>query len=109
MRSVGFAVKVFASADEFLNSDHLRDTDCLILDVCMPGMNGVELQRHLMTRHCEMPIIFITAHASEEDVRSRALGKGAVGYLAKPLSEDALMNAVHSALNGKDDRQWKRE
>jgi CheY-like chemotaxis protein len=56
-----------------------------------------------------MPIIFITAHASEEDVRSRALGKGAVGYLAKPLSEDALMNAVHSALNGKDDRQWKRE
>jgi CheY-like chemotaxis protein len=56
-----------------------------------------------------MPIIFITAHASEEDVRSRALGTGAVGYLAKPLNEDALMNAVHSALNGKDERQWKRQ
>lgn len=109
MRSVGFAVEVFASAEEFLNWDHLRDTDCLILDVCMPGMSGIELQRHLMARRYEMPVIFITAHASEEEVRSRALGKGAVGYLAKPLSEDALLNAVHSALNGQDNRQSKRE
>jgi FixJ family two-component response regulator len=109
MRSVGFAVEVFASAEEFLNWDHLRDTDCLILDVRMPGMSGIELQRHLMARRYEMPIIFITAHASEEEVRSRALGKETVGYLAKPLSEDALLNAVHSALNGKDKRQSKRE
>jgi FixJ family two-component response regulator len=109
MRSVGFAVKVFASAEEFLSWDHLRDTDCLILDVCMPGMSGIELQHHLMARRYEMPIIFITAHASEEEVRSRALGKGAVDYLAKPLSEDALLNAVHLALNGKKNRQSKRE
>jgi FixJ family two-component response regulator len=109
MRSVGFAVEVFASAEEFLNWDHLRDTDCLILDVRMPGMSGIELQRHLMARRYEMPIIFITAHASEEEVRSRALGKGAVDYLAKPLSEDALLNAVHLALNGKKNRQSKRE
>jgi FixJ family two-component response regulator len=100
MRSVGFAVKVFASAEEFLNWDHLRDTDCLIVDVRMPGMSGIEFQRHLMASHHEIPIIFITAHASEEEVRSLALRNGAVAYLAKPLSEGALLNAVHLALNG---------
>jgi FixJ family two-component response regulator len=109
MRSVGFATKVFASAEEFLTWDHLRDTDCLILDVRMPGMSGIELQRHLVASHCEMPIIFITAHASEGEVRSLALRTGAVSYLAKPLSEDALLNAVNLALNGKDNRQSKRE
>ena len=109
MRSVGFAVKVFASAEEFLNWDHLGDTDCLILDVRMPGMSGIELQRHLMARHYEMPIIFITAHASEKDVRSRALRNGAVDYLAKPLSEDELLNAVHLALNGQERGQAKLE
>jgi FixJ family two-component response regulator len=100
LRSVGFAVKVFGSAEEFLNWDHLRDTDCLILDVRMPGMSGIELQRHLMASHYEIKIIFITAHASEEEVRSLALRNGAVAYLAKPLSEEALLNAVQSALNG---------
>ena len=109
MRSVGLAVNVFPSAEEFLNWNHLRDTDCLILDVHMPGMSGIELQRHLMARHYEMPIIFITAHASETEVRSRALRNGAVDYLAKPLSEDALLNAVHLALNGKENRQSKLE
>jgi FixJ family two-component response regulator len=109
MRSVGFAVRVFASAEEFLNWDDLRDTDCLILDVRMPGMSGIELQRHLMARHYEMPIIFITAHASEKDMQSRALRDGAVAYLAKPLSEDELLNAVHLALNGDDKRQSKLE
>ena len=109
MRSVGFAVKVFASAEEFLNWDHLRDTDCLILDVRMPGMSGLELQRHLVASHYEMPIIFITAHASEGEVRSLALENGAVSYLAKPLSEDALLNAVYLALNHKGNRQLKLE
>jgi FixJ family two-component response regulator len=102
-------VKVFASAEEFLNWDHLGDTDCLILDVRMPGMSGIELQRHLMARHHEMPIIFITAHASEKDVRSLAIRNGAADYLAKPLSEDELLNAVHSALNDQDNRQSKSE
>jgi FixJ family two-component response regulator len=101
MRSVGFAVKAFVSAEEFLNWDQLRDTDCLILDVRMPGMNGIELQRHLMANHYEMPVIFITAHGSEEEVRSRALRNGAVDFLPKPFSEDALLNAVRTALSSK--------
>ena len=97
IRSVGFAVKVFASAEEFLNSDHLRNTDCLILDVRMPGMNGLELQRQLAATDRKIPVIFITAHG-DEDVRSRALNGGAVDYLLKPFSEEALLNAIDAAL-----------
>jgi FixJ family two-component response regulator len=94
-------VKVFVSAEEFLNWDHLRDFDCLILDVMLPKMNGMELHGHLKASHCEMPVIFITAHASDEAVRSRALRSGAVDYLIKPFSEDALLNAIHTALGSK--------
>jgi FixJ family two-component response regulator len=101
-RSVGFAANVFASAEEFLNWDHLRDTDCLLLDVRLPGMNGIELHRHLVANHCEIPVIFITAHGSEEGVRSQAFRNGAVDYLIKPLSEDTVLNAVHRALNSKE-------
>jgi FixJ family two-component response regulator len=97
IRSVGFAVKVFASAEEFLNSDHLRNTDCLILDVRMPGMNGLELQRRLAASHMSIPVIFITAHGDEE-TRVRALNGGAVDYLLKPFSEEALLNAINTAL-----------
>ena len=97
IRSVGFAVKVFASAEEFLNSDHLRNTDCLILDVRMPGMNGLELQRQLAATDRKIPVIFITAHGDDE-VRSRALNGGAVDYLLKPFSEEALLNAIDAAL-----------
>jgi FixJ family two-component response regulator len=100
IRSVGFAVKVFASAEEFLNSDHLRNTDCLILDVRMPGMNGLDLQRQLAASYCKIPVIFITAHG-DEDVRSRALNGGAVDYLLKPFSEEALLNAIDAALKSK--------
>jgi len=100
-RSVGFAVKVFASAEEFLNSNHLQDIDCLLLDVRMPGMNGIELHRHLVANHCAIPVVFITAHGSEQGVRSQALQNGAVDYLTKPLSEDTLLNAVHKALSSK--------
>ena len=98
-RSVGFAVKVFASAEEFLNTDHLRDIDCLLLDVRMPGMSGIELHRHLLASHCEVPVIFITAHGFEQGVRSQALQNGAVDFLTKPLSEDTILNAVHKALS----------
>jgi FixJ family two-component response regulator len=101
LRSVGFAVKVFASAEEFLNSDHLCDIDCLLLDVRLPGMSGIELHRHLVANHCEIPVVFITAHGSEQGVRSQALQNGAVDYLIKPLSEDAVLNAVHNALKSK--------
>ena len=101
LRSVGFAAGVFVSAEEFLNSDHLGDTDCLILDVRLPGMNGIELHRHLVADHYELPVIFITAHGSDEEVRSRALRDGAVDYLIKPFTEDALLNAVRAALSSK--------
>jgi FixJ family two-component response regulator len=94
-------VKVFASAEEFLKSDYLRDTGCLILDVRMPGMSGIELHRHLVVNHWEIPVIFITAHGSEQETRSRAIRDGAVDYLSKPFSEDALLNAVRTALGPK--------
>jgi FixJ family two-component response regulator len=100
IRSVGFAVKVFASAEEFLNSNNLRNTDCLILDVRMPGMNGLELQRQLAASYSKIPVIFITAHGDEE-VRSRALNGGAVDYLLKPFSEEALLNAIDAALKSR--------
>jgi FixJ family two-component response regulator len=100
-RSLGFSVIVLASAEEFLDSDHRCTTDCLILDMQMPGMNGPELQRRLLACHCEIPVIFITAHASDEEGRSQALKDGAVDCLLKPLSEDALLNAVHAALGWK--------
>jgi FixJ family two-component response regulator len=98
IRSVGFPVRVFASAEEFLSSDHLDKTDCLILDVRMPGMDGLELQRRLKSDHRDFPVIFITAHGSEDEVRSRAFKEGAADYLLKPLTEEAVLNAVHGAL-----------
>jgi FixJ family two-component response regulator len=98
IRSLGFAVAVFASAEEFLDSDRLHITRCLILDVRMHGMNGLELQRRLMSTHCEVPIIFITAHGDEAS-RSYALQKGAVAYLYKPFSDEALVNAIEAALS----------
>ena len=97
IRSFGFAVEAFASAEEFLTSDRLRDTRCLILDVRMPGMNGIELQRRLVASHHEIPVIFITAHG-DEAARSQALRDGAVGYLLKPFTEEALLSAIHAAL-----------
>ena len=102
MRSVGFAVNVFASAEEFLNSDRLRNTDCLILDVRLPGMDGLELQRHLAASHSEIPIIFITAHEDDE-VRARALNAGAVAYFLKPFNDEDLLNAIDAALKFKVD------
>ena len=98
IRSFGFPVEAFASAEEFLTSDHLRDTRCLILDVRMRGMNGIELQRRLLASHREIPVIFITAHG-DETARSQALKNGAVDYLLKPFREEALLQAIHAALN----------
>jgi len=98
IRSVGFRVEAFASAEEFSNSEQLHATDCLILDVRMPGMTGLELQRHLAASEHDIPIIFITAHGSDEGVRSRALRAGAVAYLTKPFSEEALLEAINTAV-----------
>jgi FixJ family two-component response regulator len=100
LRALEFEVGLFASALEFLRSDRVRKTDCLILDVRMPGMSGCELQRRLVETYRDVPVIFITAHGDEER-RARALKGGAVDYLLKPFSEESLMNAVRTALSEK--------
>ena len=97
LRSFKFNVKALASAEEFLNSDCLAETACLILDVRMPGMSGLELQRQLAVSNSDLPIIFITAH-EDEDQRRQALEAGAVAFLYKPLYEEALLNAIDTAL-----------
>jgi FixJ family two-component response regulator len=96
LKSVGFRVAVFASAEDFLYSDQLQDTACLILDVRMPGMSGLELQRQLAAAQWRIPIIFITAH-DEEAARAQVLQACVVDYLRKPFSEEALLHAVRSA------------
>jgi FixJ family two-component response regulator len=98
LRALGFEVALFASAPEFLFSDRVRKTDCLILDVRMPGMSGLELQRRLVETYRDMPVIFITAHVDEEP-RARAMKSGAVDFLLKPFREDSLLNAVETALS----------
>lgn len=102
MRSVGFAVNEFASAEEFLNSDLLRNTDCLILDVRLPGMDGLDLQRYLANSHSEIKIIFITSYEDDE-VRARAFNAGAAAYFLKPFNAEDLLNAIDAALKFKID------
>jgi FixJ family two-component response regulator len=97
LREFGFASRAFASAEEFLTSDSLEETHCLILDVAMPGMTGPELLRELSRRQWEIPIIFITA-VGDETVRPRLLEQGAVECLFKPFSEAALLQALDTAL-----------
>jgi FixJ family two-component response regulator len=98
IRSAGMEVRVFASAEEFLGSTHPRKADCLILDVRLPGMSGIELHRHLLADRCSVPVIFITAHGSDEGARSEAASDWTVAYLIKPFSEDELLDAVNAAL-----------
>jgi FixJ family two-component response regulator len=98
LRSVSLEVRVFASAEEFLDSDHPRKADCLILDVRLPGISGVELHRRLLARRCNVPVIFITAHGSDDRARSEAASDWTVAYLTKPFSGDELLDAVHVAL-----------
>lgn len=96
--SVGLEAEVFSSAVDFLNSDRLKDTACLILDLSMPGMSGLELQDRLVSFAYKMQIIFITAHASDGEARKRALQAGAVDFLYKPFNEETLLGHVYSAL-----------
>ena len=95
---MGLRVGVFSSAEDFLNSEDLHDTACLILDVRMPGMSGLELQGHLNAAGFQIPIIFISAH-DDGEAKSRAMGAGAVDFLRKPFSEDALLSAIGTSLN----------
>ncbi|HKN72363.1 MAG TPA: response regulator [Terriglobales bacterium] len=98
IRSVGMEVRVFASAEEFLTAAHPRKADCLVLDVRLPGMSGVELHRHLLARNRKVPVIFITAHASDDRARLEARSDWTVAYLTKPFGEDELLDAVRAAL-----------
>ena len=92
----GYRVSAFRPAEAFLDS-RLDECDCLILDVQMPGINGLELQRQLLTQNLHFPIIFITAQ-SDERTKMRALEAGAIDYLFKPFKEDQLLNAIREAI-----------
>src|SRR5262249_40603390 len=98
-RSMSFVVDTFASAEEFLRADASRNSDCLILDIGMPGMSGLDLHRHLTMHQVTTPVIFITAR-DDNELRAKALEGGAVAYLVKPFGDEALLNAVHTALGG---------
>jgi FixJ family two-component response regulator len=97
LREFGFAAEAFSSAEEFLASDFVGQTRCLILDVAMPGMTGPDLQRELAIRRQEIPIVFITAHR-DENLRPRVLEHGAVECLFKPFSDTDLLKALNVAL-----------
>ena len=97
LRQFGFAARAFSSAEAFLESHFLGTTRCLVLDVAMPGMSGLDLQQELMRRQQEIPIVFITG-TGDQTVRSRVLAQGAVECLSKPFSDMALLDALNAAL-----------
>ena len=97
VRSMGYHACTFASADDFLKSEQVHDTSCLITDVQMPGLSGIDLQEHLVARgHC-IPIIFMTGYPNDR-VRTRAMNAGAVCFLNKPFSEDHFIGCIEKAL-----------
>jgi FixJ family two-component response regulator len=101
VRSLGYIVHTFASAEEFLRSNRLDDLSCVIADVQMPGMSGVELQAYLLTRGYRVPFIFFTAFPDER-IRAQALRAGAICYLTKPFDGDSLVQGLQAALKKHD-------
>ena len=99
IRSVGWRVRGFPSAEAFLRSNQVHETSCLILDVCMHGINGLELQRQMIGANSQVPIVFITAH-EDSDRRTQALKAGAVAFLYKPFYQEELLSAIDTALKG---------
>ena len=97
IRSIGFRTLNFRSAEAFSNSNQARDAACLILDVRMPGMSGLDLQHQIVAAKWQIPIIFVTSHA-DDVARTRALDAGAVAFLYKPFHEEELLNAIDAAL-----------
>lgn len=97
VKELGLVARAFSSAEEFLSSDCVDETNCLILDIAMPGMSGPELHRELMRRGREIPTIFITGQR-DETIRDRVLKQGAVGFLRKPFSDEALLAEIKTAL-----------
>jgi FixJ family two-component response regulator len=97
VRSLGYGAATFASAEDFLQSNQINETECVISDVQMPGLSGVELQSQLIARGNRTPVIFVTA-STEERTRARALKAGAIGVLSKPLNEERLIEYIQTAL-----------
>jgi FixJ family two-component response regulator len=97
MRAAGLRAQGFSSAEAFLRSEQLHETGCLILDVRMPGMSGLELQRQMAVGNSHIPVIFITAYAADNR-RNQALEAGAAAFLYKPFQEGELLNAIDAAL-----------
>lgn len=97
LKAAGLPAQAFASAEEFLKSGQQRQAGCLITDIRMPGMSGLELQAKLNAEACRIPIIFITAHGDEK-LRMQALRAGAVEFMAKPFDDEALLESVRAAL-----------
>ena len=97
LRKFGFSARAFSSAEEFLASESVGETSCLILDIAMPGMSGPALQMELSRRQQAIPIVFITAHR-DRNIRPRLLEEGAVECLFKPFSDTALLEALNAAL-----------
>ena len=97
MRSVGFVAFAFESAEDFLRSQRVEDSACLITDVQMPGMSGLDLQNRLIAQGSHIPIIFITAFP-EQDIRSRAQAGGAIAFLEKPFDGETMINLLRTAL-----------
>jgi FixJ family two-component response regulator len=97
LKAVGLPAQAFASAEEFLKSGQQRQAKCLITDIRMPGMSGLELQAHLNAERCKIPIIFITAHGDEK-MRMQALRAGAAEFMAKPFDDEVLIESVRAAL-----------
>jgi len=108
LRSAGYRAEVFASAREFLDSPRIDETACLLLDVRMPGMDGLELQRFLNEAQRQIPIIFITAHATD-NAEQRARKAGAVDFLRKPVNDEKLLSAIQTALKGWKDDERRRQ
>jgi len=97
LKSAGLPSQVYASAEEFLKSGQQGQVGCLVADIRMPGMTGLELQAKLNAEHCRIPTIFITAHGDEK-MRMQALRAGAVEFLAKPFDDEALLESIRAAL-----------
>jgi FixJ family two-component response regulator len=100
LKAVGLPARAFASAEEFLESGEQRHTACLIADISMPGMSGLDLQTKLNAEHCRIPTIFITAHGDAK-MRMQAMRAGAVEFLAKPFDDEVLLENVRAALENR--------
>lgn len=99
LRSAGYRCAIFYSAEEFLASASLRDIHCMLLDVRMPGMSGIDLHQTLRRMSCEIPVIYVSA-AHDTGSREQAHAQGAVAFLTKTFADDDLLNAIQGALNG---------